>query len=291
VLAYFAKQALHGVRRSPLIQISAVGAIAMALLLLGITFVGLRNADRLTQRWGRGTHLLAYLKRDLPRERVQRLARVLRERDEIASARIVWPKQAFARLKRALADQGRLLEGIETDFLPASLEIRLTDAASSTPLLALLEAIDDVQEVDYLGQWAKRLGLLAALLRAAALLVAIGVCAACLYIIGTTIALGVHARRKELEIQRLVGATDAFINTPFLIEGSLQGFAGAALATAALYALFSWAAPRANGALGSLLNPIELQFLSAGQVATALLGGTLLGLAGSSMALARQRQR
>jgi cell division transport system permease protein len=126
-----------------------------------------------------------------------------------------------------------------------------------------------------------------ALLRLAGLAVALIVSFACLYIVASTIRLGVHARREQIEILKLVGATDRFVRVPFLIEGTLQGVVGAVAAGCLLFAIFRFAAPRLEGALSAALSHVQLGFLSPAQLALGLLAGALLGLFGSRLALGR----
>ena len=108
-----------------------------------------------------------------------------------------------------------------------------------------------------------------------------------LYIIGATIRLGVHARKDEIEILKLVGATDGFVKAPFLVEGALQGALGTSAAAALLYALFRLAQPRVESALSGILASAPLGFFPGGVVLLAVTGGALVGACGSALALGR----
>ena len=125
------------------------------------------------------------------------------------------------------------------------------------------------------------------MLRLGGLLLALIVAGACLYIVGTTIRLGVFARREEIEILKLVGATDRFVRGPFLLEGALQGFLGAALALALLFTAHRIAAPRVEAALSVALSHLRIEFLPIAQLSLGLAAGALLGLLGSRIALGR----
>jgi cell division protein FtsX len=282
-------QALRGIRSGPLIQLAAIGSVAVGLLLVGLAVLGAGNLARLTEHWGRGIQVVAYLKPDVPDDRVRALSRLLSSRPEVLGVRRVSSSQAYQRLADSLGWRQSLLAGVEPDFLPASFEISLTenDAGRVRALLALLSSSELVEEVDYMGSWARRLSSLAALLHAGAAALGLLMALACVYVVGSTIRLGVHARREEIEITKLVGATDNFVRAPFLIEGVLQGLLGAAAATGLLYLLFRAAAPRLEQALTSAASHLPLQFLSPAQLAAGLLVGALLGLLGSRLALRR----
>jgi cell division transport system permease protein len=289
-LPFFVVQALRGMRRSPLIQLASVGALAVALLLIGLAALGSINLDRLAQHWGSGRELTVFLHPQTAEARVAALERLLVARPEIAKVRRVTSKEAHARLKASLGDQQQLLDGVAASLLPPSLEVELTTPSSHkslTPLLALLRSAPGVEEVEYLGRWAERLGGIVNVARDGSLIIALIVALACLYVVAMTIRLGVFARRDEIEIQRLVGATGGFVRTPFLIEGFVQGLVGAGIALAVLYALFERAAPAVEGALGAVLSQLSLVFLGPQQLLLGILGGALLGLCGSGLALGR----
>jgi cell division transport system permease protein len=284
-------QALRGMRAATLIQLAATGSVAVGLGLVGLALCGASNLERLTARWGRGVQIVAYLKADVAPASppVRALAAALRARPEVLYARVVDGAEAQRRLAESMGGRGRLLAGIEPGFLPSSLEIALHARAAqdARPLLALLSAAPVIEEVDELGAWVKRLGGLVALLRTLGLALALVVGGACLYTVGSTIRLGVHARREELAILKLVGATDRYVRAPFLLEGALQGLLGAAIAAGLLYAAFRAVAPRVESALALALSHLRLEFLTLPQLALGLAGGALLGLLGSRIALGR----
>jgi len=288
-LAHALTRALRGMRSGLLIQLAATGAIAVGLLLTGLAGLGATNLDRITAHWGRGIQVVAYLKPEADPERVRALAQLLRARPQVLAVRQLAADEAFRRLEESLGAQRGLLAGVERDFLPASLEISLADRGpeQARPLIALLSASPLVEEVDDLGAWARRLDLLARLLRLASLGIALVIGCACLYIVGSTIRLGVFARREEIEILKLVGATDRFVRAPFLLEGALQGLLGALIATGGLYVIYRAVAPHVEATLTSALAHLQLAFLSPALLAAGLAGGALLGFLGSRLALGR----
>ena len=291
-LDYLLRQVFRSVKRAPVLQLSAIGAMTAALVLCGAAGLGSFNVDQLTRHWGRGLHLVVYLQPDVPAERIGMLRDLLRRRQEIESVRLVSPQQAHQRLARSLGARSGLLDGVEHDFMPSSFEVRLRPGhdPDSSPLLGLLEALPGVDEVDFLGRWAGRMGTLAALIRGGSALVALLVALACLYIVASTIRLGVFARRDEIDIQRMLGATERFVRAPFLLEGALQGLISAVVAVVVLYGAYVWASPRLGAAFDALISRAPLQFLPPTQLWLGVLGGALLGGLGSHLALARHRQ-
>jgi len=271
------------------IQLAAVGSISVGLLLVGMVILGALNLDRVTGAVGRGLQVTAYLRPDAPAERIAALQRTLERHRLVSSVRRVSPAEAHRRLQESLGGRQGLLDGIEPDFLPASLELTLhrSEADLIRPLLALLSASSAVEEVDYLGRWTNRLSSIVSVVHGVGIAIALIVCLACLYTIGSTIRLGVFARREEIGILRLVGATDRYVRAPFLMEGALQGLVGAVLASAMLYVLFRVAAPPLEGLLAEAMSHTRLGFLSSTQMLAGIGGGALLGIVGSRVAVAR----
>jgi cell division transport system permease protein len=288
-LRYYLLQVLGGIRSSWSIQLASIGSITVGLLLVGLATLGALNVDRLTHSWNQGIVLTVYLKPDTPPSRLRKLEQLLNKQQVVASVRHISSKEAYQRLKKNLGNRHGLLAGVEPDFLPASLEVSLNETRPERlrPLLALLSISPVVEEVDYMGSWIKRLTSLVTLVRTACLVIALIVCLACLYIVGSTIRLGVLARKDEIQILKLVGATDSFVRAPFLIEGALQGLIGAIVACFLLFFIYHLSAPWVEHTMTSALSHTRLDFFSTAQLLLAAIGGALLGLAGSRLAFGR----
>src|SRR5204862_8052707 len=180
---------------------------------------------------------------------------------------------ALRRLRVDLGDMAGALDGLAQNPLPPSLEI--TPRVSLPPatvrfLAAQMGTLPGVTEVDYGREWLDKLEALARGLRvfgAGALFTVLG---AALLVVANTIRLAVYARRDEIEIMKLVGATDGYVRAPFLLEGALQGLLGAALALGAVVGVERWLLPRASQAFA----------FAAGVVAPAILPSHAASLLG-----------
>jgi cell division transport system permease protein len=204
----------------------------------------------------------------------------------------VSPRAALDRLVRELGPAAESLRGLSEDPLPPSLEVRVPESmrapASLRALSAELRGTPGVTGVDYGEQAVERLSALARAVRWAGWVAFVVLVGATLIIVSATLQLAIYARREEVEIQKLVGATDRFVQAPFLLEGALQGLAGATLAIAGLIAFRQTLSPQ----LASLLSFLRLPgaggdvrpWMEALQLA---LAGAGLGLAGSYLAVHR----
>ncbi len=287
-LRYAVVRSLRGMSRSPSIQLITVSTIAVCLLIVGgVALLG-ENLGRLATSWGKATHVTVYLEDNTSPARAQKLAEALIKLQGVESAKVVEPREAFSRLRRSLADRADLLDGVEETFLPLSIDVSFKPGVvgmlRAHPVLGKLRAAPGVEEVEIHDGWAERLMRLEAVARHVALVVGLLVVGACLFIIGATIRLGVNARRDAIQIEKLVGATNAFVRAPFLLEGALQGLLGTALAMAVLYGLYGALAPHLVAALSSMLSAVPLAFFSPLQLVGALAGGATIGLVASATA-------
>jgi cell division transport system permease protein len=282
---------LAGARDKPLIQLVAVGTIALSLLLVGVVELAALNVKKLSAGWGGGVQMTVYLEDGVTPARAQKVAAALGMLPGVIAVRTVDAHEAFTRLRRSLGARADLLDGVEEGFLPASIEVSLKPGVAEVlrahPAFEKLRHTAGVEDVELMGSWAARLRDVEHLLSMAGWAVAALVLCACLYIVGSTIRLGVFARRDEIEIWKLVGATNGFVRAPFLVEGGLQGALGTGLAAALLYGFYRVASPRIEAVLGGWLASGPLGFFTPAQLALAVAFGALVGLCGSALALGR----
>jgi cell division transport system permease protein len=286
-------RAFLGARRRPGPTLLAIGAVAITLALLGLVLLAAQNLGKVAAPWGEGVQMVVYLDDGTEPTQARRIAQALRAAGGVERVDYVPADAALERLKGSLGDRGELLAGVETGYLPASLEVTLApgvrEVASASTLVARLRATPGVEEVEFLGDWVDKVAALHRTLRLLAAALAVAVALACVYVVAGTIKLGMAARKDEIEVLTLVGATDRFVRGPLLIEGALQGLLGAGLAVAVLFIVFRLGAPAIAGALAGAAGSLELAFLPSAQIALALATGAGLGLVGSFLAVGRSR--
>jgi cell division protein FtsX len=285
------KRAFDGARAKPVIQLVAVGTIALSLLLVGVVELAALNVRHLSQGWGGDVQMTVYLEDGVTPARAGKVAAALAKLPGVVGVRSVDAHEAWGRLQRSLGARADLLDGVEESFLPASIEVSLKPGVAEVlrahPAFERLRHTAGVEDVELMGNWASRLRDIEHLLSVAGWAVAALVFCACLYIVGSTIRLGVFARRDEIEIWKLVGATNGFVKAPFLVEGGVQGALGTTLAVALLYGLYRLASPHVEAVLGGFMASGPLGFFTPAQLAFAIAGGALLGLCGSALALGK----
>jgi cell division transport system permease protein len=196
---------------------------------------------------------------------------------EVRQVRFVSKEEALARFRERLRERGQVdLTGyLERNPLPASLEVTLVDAREYEPVVALLAARSDVvAEVVEVQALIDRLTSVTNVLRTGGFVVLVLIGFVVLFIIVNTIRLAVVARREEIEIMRLVGASDAFIRWPFIFEGAFVGLLGAGLALL----LLALAAPPLGEVMYGFFRVLPLELGSLARDVAILVVGTGLGV-------------
>jgi cell division transport system permease protein len=275
------RRAAMNLWRAPLPSLVSVLTIGLALF-LGASFVlGLFAARALLTSWGAQASVTLYLDKATTDAEARALAQNVREENPQLEVAYVDRVLALKRLQAELGDLGGSLDGLSQNPLPPSLEVTPREALPPVAvrvLAARLGGLSGVQEVEYGREWLDKLEALGRGLRvfgAGALFTVLG---AALLVVANTIRLAVYARRDEIEIMKLVGATDGYVRAPFLLEG--------ALALGAVIAVQQWLLPRAAQAFAFASGMVAPQILPTH--AAGLLGiGAFVGLFGSWLAVAR----
>jgi len=267
----------------------STGTITITLLLFSAFVLFFANIDNWVLEWGQSLSMSVYLKQGVDEKAKQKIKSVLVGIPGAKLERFVSKEQAMEELKETLGSQAGLLDGLNTNPLPASFEVAFGAPERAgidiEKIKKKLENMPGVDEVQYSEQWLKRFEGLVSMLRIAGLVVGGLLCVAVLFIITNTIRLAIYSRRDEIEIFKLVGATDWFVKVPFLIEGSLQGVLGAVIALGVLFSTYSLLSSKTIQVFGLPL--LHLVFLPKGHVIFIISLGLVLGLMASFIAIGR----
>jgi len=280
------RRALINLWRAPLPSLLAVVTIALALFLGGAMAFSVLGARVLLASWGAQRTVTAYLDRALSEEQARAVAERLRADHPRVEVVLVSPAQALDRLRVQLGDLGGALDGLSRNPLPATLELTPRGGGDLRALADRVSNVGGVAEVDYGREWVDRLEALGGALRGFGTASLALLAVAALLVVANTIRLAVYARRDEIEIMKLVGATDGYVRAPFLLEGALQGLCGAALAAAGLLAVQRLVLPRAAAAF-AFASGASAPHLAAQHCAVLAAAGALVGLCGSYLAVGR----
>ena len=284
-------RAVANLKQSWLISSITVGIISICLFLVGGYLLMTHNLQGVLETWKQEVRVTVYLRGGFPEEDVLAFQDRLSSLPEVHSVTYISQEQALEEFAAMLGDNKVLVSGLETNPLPASLRITLRkENRNLEGVKAVLPMIGDdplVQDIQYGKEWLGRLDRILNLLRLGSVVLGLALSLAAVFIISTTIKITVMARQDELEIMRMVGATEGFIRLPFLVEGIIQGFAGADISLGLLGAVHTFLATRTDQPLLRILHIESLQFLPPAALAAIITGGMLLGGLGSLASVGR----
>lgn len=284
-IGYFFLRVLRNIRQNLMIHLITTGSIAFSLLILGAVLCVFLNVDDLVKKWRNEVSIVLFLEDNLYTSKIENLKTEISEMLEVDDILYVSKEEALKRLKTQLKNQEGILEGLETNPLPASFEIRLKprfqNIQSIRTLVQRLKGLKGVDEVQYGEAWIERLMTGFRLIKLVALAIFGLLFISTVFIISNTIKLATYARQEELEIMRLVGATNLFVKTPFFIEALLQGLVGAVLAVAILFGIYRLFVSKVQ--MGSL----SISFLPTDVILGIMGAGIGLGLFGSFISFRR----
>jgi len=285
---YFLSEALTSLWRSRLMNAVSVGTIAVSLFVLGAFLTVASRLGDVVSRWTQKVQVIVYLE-DGTEDRVREsLENRLRADPAVDSIDYVTREQALARFREMFRDLRALPEDLGENPFPASLEVSLKSERQSPAeverLAGAFQAAPGVKEIQYDLLWIERLATGVRLVRGIGAFLGGILVVAGVFTISNVIRLTIYAREDELDIMRLVGATQAYVKGPFVAEGMIQGGLGGLLATALLWAALQWLS---RGLASSDILGHAAFALPGGLGAMLVLGGMLVGVVGSWVSLSR----
>lgn len=289
LLATLLRQSARSLRYGGLPFFFATLMCALSLFGLAVFGTVLINLQRVADTVGESVGAVIFLEAETAVEAEEVRANVLAVAG-VAGARLVTPEEALARVKRSLGDAGGVLvsdaAGVGLGWV-IEVQPRLGSGVDARSLVGALSGLKGVDEVMHPGGEVERVRALMGLLRGAGLFLAILVMMVTLIVISNTVKLTLFARRDEIAIMKLVGATDLFVRVPFLLEGLVQGVIGASAALTALYLLHATLAGLLKVALSGAMGTFVLEPLPTSGALLILAGGAFLGVFGALMSLGR----
>jgi cell division transport system permease protein len=280
--------AIRGIRSASTTSSLAVLTIAIVLVLVGSASLLVENMTGLLEEFGAELQLTAYLETSISEADQRSLAERIAGAPGVDHVDVVTKAQALERFEK-IAGGAELLAGLDENPLPASLEIHLRPDARTAEAMGILESsLDGLPGIEELAQgqeWIEGYSRVVSLARSGAVAISIVLGMAALLIVANTIRLAVYARRDELEILDLVGASRTFVRVPFMIEGTIQGVLGGLIALCAIYGAYELLLPQISSGLELVLGRVELRFFTTPEAIRLVASGGGLGLLGSITAL------
>lgn len=287
-LKYFLSETLQNFKRNVLMSVAAISTVAISLLLLGGVLILGMIIGNVTSSWEAKVEISVFLRDDATTNEIRQLQSQVTSYPEVQEVTYVSKRDAFEEFKQLYADQPELWEAIPEDSLPASLRIKLTDAKFTEEVAARIDGAPGIDEVSYGGSIVRRLLQINSLLRSITFAMSLILMIAASGLIANSIRLAIYARREEIGIMKLVGATNWFIRVPFMLEGLGAALVGALLAGLVVIGTNELLFSRVDDVL-PFMGPILSFSLGdmLGVVAVLVGVGGMVGIVGSVMALRR----
>ena len=284
-IRYFLSEAVTNLRRNLLMTIAAISTVAISLLLLGGVQILGKTISKMTDDWEREVEVQVFLRNNASAGEESSIREDLSQMREVVNIDYISKEAALEEFARDYPD---FADSLPPDALPASYRVELTDAQHAEEVAARISGAGGVDSVKFGGSVVKTLLQVNSLLRTVTFVMMGILMVAAVALIANTIRLAIYARREEIGIMKLVGATNWFIRVPFMLEGVFAALIGATVSIVVVI-----------GTIKLLFSALGERFLFLENVLTftdgellAVVGslvavGGIVGLAGSYMAVRR----
>ncbi len=290
-VSYFFREAVQGIRNNSFTHIIAIGTITFALLTFGIFIITVINLNKIFDEWGNRIQVIAYLDKDSSSEEIKQVNERITYLPQTEKATYVSKESALAVLKKSLQGQDGILENLTENPLPSSIEIQLKKEYKNPQRLkafiAELKDIEKISDVEYGQKWLEKFSAFISLVKLVGISIGGFLLIATILIISNTIKLTIYSRREEIEIMKLVGATNLFIQIPFFLEGLIQGFLSSLLALGTLYLGYKILISKLVSDYSLYLGSLNIIFLPQELVIGLIFLGILLGIFGCAFSMGR----
>lgn len=282
------RRALANIFENRLVHLIGIGTMAIAFLIFDAFLLVFLNVNYWIAEQGSSLTMSIYFKGNPDKVAVERVTEELLRYPEVTISEFISKSDAMRNLKKRLGDKAGVLDGLKDNPLPASLEVILSRGKIEDfpqQLKTKLEMLEAVDEVQYSHEWVEKIQAVMGAVRLIGIIFGGLLFLAALFIIINTIKLTIYSRHDEVEILKLVGATNRFVKAPFLIEGSIQGLLGGLTALVVLFLCYLAAITRIDLRVG--FASLDIVFLSPRFILLLLLMSIIVGFLGSMISLSR----
>ena len=293
---YFFGETFISLRRNFLMFFTAITTVAITLFIVGLFLILVYDVQGILTSIKGQVEVAVYLKDNITDELKSYLENEIKGWDEVSEVKYVSKDQALEKFKKE-NEGSEILKEIQGNPLPASFELKLKSPEKVEQVALRFtdkngNYIEGVDEVIYGQNYVQKLFSITAIAGTIAFLIIIVLLLAAIVLIFNTIRLSVHARRKEIEVMKLVGATNWFVRLPFLFEGFFEGFVGSLISVILLYFIANYLLIRGEKAIVDTMHIKDLAILGNNNIivyiyAGLILLGGLIGIFSSGFALKR----
>lgn len=293
---YCLKQGIRSIFHNGMFSLASIGTIAASLFLLGLFFFVTANVNYVMKEAEQNVGVTVLFVEDCPESKIQAIGEEIKKRAEVSEVVFISAEEAWENYKKEHLNEELAATFGEDNPLEdsASYKVYLNDVSMQGVLVRFIEGLDGVRRVNALEGVAESLegiNQIVTLISAVIILVLVAVA---VFLIRMTVATGISVRKEEISIMSLIGATDFFVRSPFVVEGIILGLCGALVPIGILHLIYSKVIEYLSGEYQSVFH--KMSFLSEEQIFTGLtpllIGiGVLIGWFGSAMTTRKQLRK
>ena len=293
LLRHFREGSLSVIRNGWM-SFASVSSIAISLFILGVFLLLTLNVNNLTMQIENQVQIRVFLSLDISQEKIDAIGRSIGALPEVSRIRFVSKAEGLEMLRRNLGEDGAILDEYDetNNPLPDTYTVEVADPERIAEVAKKIKEIGDadpeepIRSVRYGQGTVELLFRVTNAVRNVGLIIVLGLGFTATLLISNTIRITIFARRREIGIMKLVGATNSFIRWPFFVEGALIGLIGSAVTTAVLLAAYNWLVQSLQLEFGLMMIRLVTVRESGLLVAGVLIGlGTLIGIWGSAISV------
>jgi len=283
----FINKALADIRSNRFLNFITIITISLSILVVSVFMLFFENASRVIEVWNQGGRAMIYLEKEFSKDSLPSLEKQIRSLGDIDDLIFISKAQALEKLKKEMASRTEFFKTLKGNPLPDALEIKMKTYGSLEEITAFAEgikALEMVESVEYGQGWLGKFLNVFKLFKITGYTMCSLFLLIALFITANTVRLAFYSRKLEVEIMRLVGATEGFIKTPFYVEGVLQGFLGGILGLVILLAAYLAILSGMTQNFASYIY-VDVRFLSVKAMILIILSSTFLGWFGCYLSL------
>jgi cell division transport system permease protein len=287
IMIHFVKKTLADIRSNRFLNFITIITISLSILIVSVFLLFFENTSRMIESWNQGGRVMIYLKNDFTMEMLPGLKEKINAVGETEVMIYIPKSYALEKLKNNMSSQSAFLNTLKDNPLPDALEIRMKSNSNFEKIEEFAQSIKTiaaVEDVEYGQGWLGKFLKIFNLFKITGYAMCSLFFLIALFITANTVRLAFYSRQLEVEIMRLVGATETFIKAPFYLEGVLQGFFGGIIGLAVLLISYLVVSPGITQNLASYIY-FDIRFLSVQMILLILFGSTFLGWFGCYLSL------
>ena len=277
---YTLKQGVKNIKRNMMFSIASVLTMSACILLFGVFYSIVNNVNNIAHKVEEEVPITVFFDEGTTDVQIQQIGALIQERPEVAQIQYESADDAWEKMKKEYFGDTDVADGFKDDnplVNSSNYQVYLKDISKQAVIVAYIQTLDHVREVSQSEQAAKTLGSINKLVSGISIVIIVILLLISVFLISNTVSVGITVRKDEIGIMKYIGATDAFVRAPFLLEGMVLGVIGAAIPLVILYFAYNSAVTYVLTRFNVLMGVVE--FIPVGRIYMTLLPiGLALGI-------------